>query len=183
MGDVTREFRDSVYRDDGNGDRPIGIDLVLHIPMAPRGKGRPRATVRPGSKHAHIYTPKKTRSYEEDFAAYAARQMPSEKLSGLLRIDVVAFIHRPKRLQRKRDPDGPLYCPKTPDSDNILKSAIDGLARFFEGTDAMVARCGCLKVYAERGGSPRMLVRIRSLEAGDGERQAIQQIMYGSGNA
>lgn len=175
MGDITKEFREHVT--DGTEHIEHGIDLVITIPMKPRGKQRPRATAR--GKHARVYTPKQTRTFEAEFADHARRQMPAEKLDGLLRIDIVAFIHRPKRLERKKDPDGPIFCGVAPDADNILKSAIDALQGFMVGTDAMVAHAQCTKLYTERGGKPRMLVRIRSLIAGTNERQSIQRAMFG----
>ena len=179
MGDVTKEKRESI-RSCVNESLPnqehSQTDILLQIPMKPRGKQRARGTVKNG-RTMH-YTPKTTRDFERDFAEHARRQMPGKKLCGLLRIEVVAFIQRPKRLMRKRDPEGPLYCPVTPDADNILKSCIDSLAWAMEKGDQQVARASCVKLYSEMGGQARMLIRIRSLEQDTTERQTIQRVMF-----
>tara|TARA_Y100001963_G_scaffold20259_1_gene25787 strand:- start:542 stop:1081 length:540 start_codon:yes stop_codon:yes gene_type:complete len=177
MGDITKEKRWCIEYE--ASDDPVNreadtIDIVITIPMKPRGKQRPRS-----GRGGRMYTPKGTRDFENEIQEHAARQMPSDKLKGLLRIDVVAFIQRPKRLMRRTDPDGPIYCGVTPDEDNILKGVQDALQLFMEGSDAVVAHGQCSKFYTSRQGKPRMIVRIRSLIAGSNERKLIQQTILG----
>lgn len=178
MGDVTNEFKENVYSEPPP-QKPV-IDITINVPMPPKGKQRPRARVLAGGKRATVYTDKKQRTWESDFRDHARRQMPAELLSGALRVDVVAYIKRPQRLYRRADPEGPLFCVVTPDADNILKSTTDALAVFFTGSDAAVAQTSCVKVYTEKHTAPRVLVRIRSLEPGTVERQAIQRVLLGA---
>ena len=175
MGDVTREFRENVSAEPGRqpGAQAQGIDIVLNVPMAPRGKGRARA-----SKGGFMYTPKKTRDFEKDLREYIRPRMPDKPIAGLLRVDVLAFIQRPKRLTRRKDPDGPLLCGRTPDCDNILKACLDSIAVYFEQSDACVAHGQCVKFYTERTGKPRIMIRIRSIEPGTDERETIHRIIF-----
>jgi len=49
--------------------------LIFSMSGAPRGKGRPRATVRKGSRHATTYTDPLTRKYEASVAKIARKAM------------------------------------------------------------------------------------------------------------
>lgn len=92
-------------------------------------------------------------------ARAAVSQAP---ISAPVRVDILAVIRRPKRLMRRSDPDGMLWCPKRPDADNIRKSILDGLSGVLVD-DSQVVDGRTMKVYAERGGSPRVEVVIMEL--------------------
>ena len=134
------------------------IDILFEVPLPPRGKDRPRVT-----RTGHAYTPAATRKWEATLGMMAQEQMPKEVLDQPLRVDVLAVLPRPKRLLRKSDPDGLIWAPTKPDMDNIIKATLDALKAFWRD-DAVVVDVSGVKVYAERAGRPRMVVRIRSAE-------------------
>jgi Holliday junction resolvase RusA-like endonuclease len=135
------------------------FDVLIEVPLPPKGKGRPRAT-----RTGRVYTPAETRRWETTLAMMAAERLPEVVLEGPLRVDVLAVLPRPKRLLRKSDPDGLLWAPAKPDTDNVVKALLDALKAFWRD-DAQVVELVAHKVYAERDGRPRMVIRIRS--AGD----------------
>ena len=137
------------------------IDVCFEVPLPPRGKDRPRVT-----RSGHAYTPKETKRWESALAMMAQAHLPRTILDEPLRLDVLAVLPRPRRLLRKRDPDGLIWAPVKPDRDNIEKAVQDALKAFWRD-DALVVCGEPLKVYAEREGRPRVVVRIRS--AGDVE--------------
>jgi len=135
------------------------VDCLFEVPMPPRGKGRPRYTVVNGS--ARVFTPKETRSWESQVAIAGLPSRPKEVIEGPVRVDILAVLPRPKRLLRKMDPDGLIWCCSKPDSDNIRKSVLDALKTWWRD-DSQVVDGRTIKVYAERTGHPRCMVRIRT---------------------
>jgi Holliday junction resolvase RusA-like endonuclease len=129
----------------------------------PIGKGRPRAFVvggsRPGSPaRVRAYTPEKTRSWERDAAWIMAEEWTSDApYDGPVRVTVVAVAARPKRLMRKRDPDGTVWRCSKPDGDNVLKAVADAmvLARVIDD-DVQIVDARVLSVYAAKGDGPRV---------------------------
>lgn len=144
---------------DSAGSGPI--DVTLDIPVEPQPKARPRARVLPGGQ-ATIYTPQTTKHWEAHVAGLAAAQMPRTIIEGPVRVDVLAVMARPKRLLRRADPDGLVWAPTRPDGDNIRKAVLDALAPFWRD-DAQVVCGDTLKVYAEKTGRPRTVIRIQSM--------------------
>lgn len=98
--------------------------MMLRIGMAPIGKGRPRASGKGG--FVRMYTPKKTRAWEEEFAEKAAALTDRRGMTGPLAVSVVAVFPRVKRL-----PKCGARVPHTvkPDVDNIAKAVLDGLEK------------------------------------------------------
>ena len=91
----------------------------------PVGKGRPRATIRNGK--INVYTPGKTRSYEETVALlYLAAG--GAKLIGPVRIRIDATFEMPMSwsMKKRKATDG-TWCEKKPDHDNISKIISDSL--------------------------------------------------------
>lgn len=131
---------------------------VFRVPMRPHGKGRPQFDGRTG----RAITPKATREWERDFAAYALRFAPLMPIEGPVRVDVVAVLPRPQRLHRATDPDGPTWAPVVPDADNVRKAVLDAMARWWTD-DRLVVAGETLKVYAPKGGKPCVLVRVVEL--------------------
>lgn len=162
----------------------VAGEIALTVPLAPKGKGRPRMARR--GKHAIVYTPTATREWEESIASYVRQWVVARRAEGMqlslpfdvaLEVDLVAVLSRPKRLRRKKDPDGLIWAPVKPDHDNIEKAVFDGLqigAKNWEGTipsallkariiadDSLVVAQPTYKLYAEKSGSPRLILRIR----------------------
>lgn len=136
------------------------LDILFEAPVVPMGKGRPRTAVVAG--HARIFTPEKTERWESAFAAIAAQHAPEQTLDEPVRVDVLAVMPRPKRLMRRADPDGLVWCEAKPDADNVRKAVLDAMAAWWRD-DAVVAAGQTVKVYAEKTGAPRVVVRVRSL--------------------
>ena len=127
--------------------------------MPPSGKGRPRHTVINGA--VRVYAPKETRKWEQQVGVSGLRSRPDEVIEGPGRVDILAVMPRPKRLLRKKDPDGLIWCTSKPDSDNIRKSVLDALKTWWRD-DSQVVDGRTMKVYAERTGHPRVMVRVRT---------------------
>lgn len=153
------------------------IDSIFEIPLPPRGKARPRASVGKNGK-AFVFTPAETRRWE-DAVAYAARlALGSVVVEGPLHVDVAIVAPRPQSMLRVgRDkkpkfPIGLIPCPQKPDLDNVLKSVLDGMRSCWRD-DKQVVKANVLKFYAEASGRPRVMVRVR-----DAWIQAMQEEYY-----
>lgn len=124
----------------------------------PQGKGRPKATIVNGRPRMH--TPAATRSWERD-AAIILREAFGDSVSidGPVSVTVLAIAARPKRLLRKKDPDGLLWRMSKPDGDNVLKACLDALVigRIIRD-DVQVVVSQVWSLYAERDGHPRVEV-------------------------
>ena len=126
------------------------------IPGPPRGKGRPRFG------QGRTFTDAKTVAYERSVSAAAFAAMRGVTFDGPVAVDLLIVVARPKRLLRRRDPDGLLWAPVRPDADNVRKAILDGLARHWKD-DSQVCAGSTLKLYAERWGAPRVEVTVREL--------------------
>ncbi len=104
------------------------MDKIFQLDIDPVGKGRPRVTSFGG--RPRMYTPAKTRSFENAIGRVASRHL--EKIDGPLRVDILAITTRPKRLKRKKDSDKVIYRTTKPDADNVRKAVLDGLSPFFD---------------------------------------------------
>jgi len=132
------------------------VDVTFIIPGNPVAKGRPRARVFNG--RVHLYTPAKTKYYEQKVQRTAQRaSLVSTEQP--IRIDILAVTKRPQRLCRKKDPDGLIYRPAKPDGDNIRKAILDGLSMFFDDKQVVSGETVCL--YAAKNSDGYAVVRIR----------------------
>ena len=125
----------------------FNIDVV-GLPVA---KGRPRVT-----RAGHVYTPQKTREYEERIRLQTRVLMAGRKPSTeACVVHVAVFFEPPKSLsKRKMDElmrhNGAIHI-KKPDLDNVVKSALDGICG--EGLaildDKQIVEICAFKTYAE----------------------------------
>lgn len=127
----------------------------------PRSKGRPRFA------NGRTFTDRKTVAYESLVAMSAREALGDLLLEGPVSVDLLIVLPRPKRLMRKRDPDGFMWAPVRPDADNVRKAVLDGMSAHWRD-DKQVCAGGTRKVYAERTGQPRVEVTIRELGEYDG---------------
>jgi Holliday junction resolvase RusA-like endonuclease len=111
------------------------------IPGAPKAKGRPKFCVR--GKFAQVYTPAKTREYEEAVRLFSAPHAPLEPLRGPITMDLTFHMPRPKSLSKKIK-----VHIKKPDIDNLIKSVLDPLNKLFYHDDSQIIRITASKVYA-----------------------------------
>lgn len=134
----------------------------------PRGKERPRASFYGG--HAHIYTPKKTLSYEGRFASAWWEAYPDTAPSAkAIKISVTAVLalrqadYNSKGLPNKHGCaklDGTELPTKKPDCDNILKAVLDGLNKVAFVDDSQVVEIAMKKTY---GLTPKVEVTVEEL--------------------
>lgn len=73
--------------------------------------------------------PKKTADWMSYAVGCILDQWRGDRLEGCVRLHLTAVMPRPKRLQRKRDPEGRVWCDAHPDCDNISKAACDALTK------------------------------------------------------
>ena len=120
----------------------------FRIPGEPQGKGRPRFVRATG----RAYTPADTLHYEDrvaKIAAYVFEGKPIPLGSDVpVKLEIEAVFTRPKRLFRRRDPDGRLYATRTRvDADNIAKAIGDSLQRILFADDRQVVELTVTKQY------------------------------------
>ena len=117
----------------------------------PRGKGRPRFTMRSGYPTA--YTPKETAEYEKQIRdAYLAEG--GELHNGGIGIMVSAFYPVPKSATKKDRMamlDGETFPLVKPDVDNILKVVCDALNGVAYPDDSHILQAVVQKHYASEG--------------------------------
>jgi len=134
---------------------------------SPVGKGRPRVVKR--GRHVGTYTPKKTANWERDAAwtfreAYGANPVHE----GLVGICVVAVKERPKRLLRKKDPEGRMYRGTLPDGDNVLKCVADALQQAgVIRDDKQIVEWHVRSAYATKTEGPCVAVRVYKIREGE----------------
>lgn len=144
--------------------------IELTVAGTPHGRPRPRArAMRVGGKWiAQMYQPKGSRRGSPDEKAWARanawygavktacfQRMPAQPWEGPVRLTIDVFFERPERLNRKRDPEGPVRHTAKPDRDNLDKAILDALkeAGLFKD-DAQVCDGPVRKWYAAKGCGP-----------------------------
>lgn len=124
--------------------------MTIEIPGVAVPKERPKATIIPGlTPRARIYTPKKTREWEEIVArcgmitiARGRTDLGSYPIHGPLFAQVTIYVRRPKTVKRAFPDVGG-------DLDNYVKSILDGLetAGIYKN-DSQVVELWARKLYA-----------------------------------
>lgn len=145
-------------------ERGSGGDFRWCIPGEPIGQGRPRACVIGG--RARMYTPKKSDSWCGRAVEILACHWDGGPSSAPVMVTIDAVFSRPKRLLRRKDPDGRIVHAGKPDADNVAKAALDALSK--SGVirdDAQVCELLVRKWYAARDEGPQVVVSMREGEA------------------
>ena len=112
-----------------------------------------------------VFTDKATRHFEAMVAFHAAQHVTKPLLDVPIRLDILIVLPRPKRLMRKKDPDGLVWAPKRPDRDNVEKAITDGLKNCFRD-DAQICAGESVKCYAEKNGVPRIVISMQEIKSG-----------------
>lgn len=140
--------------------------LTFSMAGAPRGKGRPRTTVRGG--FARVYTDPKTRTYESSVKGLARKAMGErEPFVGALSVSIRFRLELPKSMT-KRDRAAALageraYLGRT-DLDNLAKAILDGCNGVCWVDDAQIVRLFLTKVGTDK---PGVDVKVEPLEPQD----------------
>lgn len=115
--------------------------IHINIPGLPVPKARARMNFR-----GQVYTPKKTRAFEDTVRLEAALAMQGKApLSGPLAVRILVFLQRPKTSKRP-------YPDVRPDLDNFVKAALDGCNGVVFGDDAQICSLEAVKFYDEQPG-------------------------------
>jgi len=137
--------------------------LVFSLNGAPRGKGRPRTSVRGG--FARIYTDAATRKYEASVRAAAEKVMGDrDPFEGPLSVSLRFRMPIPKsatKRVRTAMAAGEIAHTGRPDIDNCQKAILDALNGVVFADDGQVCRAFTSKLYAE---IPGVDVRVEAHE-------------------
>ena len=113
------------------------------------GKQRPRVN----TYTYNVYTPNKTKDYEEYIQQNFKIKYPIHKmLEKRISIEITAFLEIPKNTSKKKSMEmveGIISPTKKPDIDNIAKSVLDALNKFVFKDDNQVTRIMVEKKYSE----------------------------------
>lgn len=137
------------------------VKVELEVSGQPIGKGRPRFT-----KTGQVYTPPKTREYEQRIHAAAWSAMQEQKLEPtekFVHMEVKAFMDIPKswpKVKRLEAEYGVLKPTAKPDLDNIIKSVGDGLENVVYYSDTQVTSIDAKKVYCNLEKGPMIYVSL-----------------------
>lgn len=130
------------------------VELVFSLSGEPRGKGRPRATVRAG--FARMYTDAATRKYEASIGIAAARVMAGRApLEGPLSVSLRVRLAPPKSMtkrQRAAVLSGEAAYFGRIDCDNAAKAVLDGCNGIVWRDDVQITRLFITKIAAETAG-------------------------------
>ncbi len=116
-------------------NKPISITVFGNaVP-----KGRPRVALR--GKHPVVYTPTKTREWEQLIKLAAAGKV-KKLITGPIDLYVAFFLPRPKTLPKKV-----VHHTKRPDLDNLVKAVMDALNGVVWRDDSQVVEKYACKYY------------------------------------
>ena len=137
--------------------------ITIELPGPPQGKGRPRFSSAQG--FVRVYTPAKTRHYEEALRIEALAAMGRRKpFTGPLMLSVEALFEVPgswSRRQFDRAIAGAIMPTGRPDADNILKIVGDALNGVCWRDDTMIVTAVIKKRYST---ASALVVRIAQEE-------------------
>lgn len=128
----------------------------------PRGKGRPRTSVRGG--FARVFTDAKTRAYENSIAEIARKAMAGRTpfdgpLSVSLRFRLAVPASYSKKMRAAMLAGETAYLGRA-DVDNMAKAVLDGMNGIAFADDVQIVRLFCTKTAAEK---PGVDVRVEAL--------------------
>ena len=130
-------------------------DFFFTVPREGKPKKKPQFNRKTGA----VYTPKDTLNFEGIVREYWYRKYGSipkhiQPRKGPVRMTILFIYHRPKRLYRKKDPDGRLPFDITPDFDNAGKAISDALNGVAYGDDKQIYDCHVIQMYGAKENDP-----------------------------
>lgn len=96
-------------------------------------------------------------------ALFSKSHLPPRPCSGPIRMAVVYVLERPQALSGKKHNQGRILHTKRPDCDNLQKGVQDALKGFWLD-DAQICDLHVTKVYAAKGESPKIEIKIESID-------------------
>ena len=128
--------------------------LVFSLSGSPRGKGRPRTSVRGG--FAKIYTDADTRAYERSVGVIARQAMgPRAPFEGPLSASLRFRLPLPKSMTKRRRASilaGEEAYLGSLDIDNMAKAILDGMNAIAFLDDVQIVRLFVTKIGSDRPG-------------------------------
>lgn len=130
---------------------------AFRVNGTPKPQPRPRAFARKiGGKHvARVFEAGTAEAWKSDVVRDARPHRPEAPLEGPVSVAIDFLMPRPKRLMRKKDPDGRIPAPAKPDRDNLEKAVLDALTT--DGwwrDDAQVVAGEVRKLYHAKDEAP-----------------------------
>ena len=140
------------------------IRFFFFVEGSPRPQPRPRATsfrARDGQHRARVYNAPSADEWKARVIAQARPYRPARPIRGPLTVHLTFCMPRPGRLQRRKDPDGPIPHAVKPDKDNLEKAIFDCLTDdgWWED-DAQIYAGQTEKWYAAKGEKPGVWIEI-----------------------
>lgn len=129
-------------------------EIMFSVPGIPVAKARPRATTINGA--ARLYTPRKTRDYEQQVAQVARGAMcKAPPIDRAVSVSLDIRLPVPASWSKTRRADalaGRTFVTSKPDLTNLVKSVEDGMNGIVYVDDAQIVRLMTQKRYAETPG-------------------------------
>lgn len=121
-------------------------EITFKIPLKPQTKERARH-----GRGGQVYTPKKTRAYEEAVKMFAMAEMRGKsKLTGPIEIEILFIYRWPKSWSEKKRKENGCFKTSAPDVDNLLKSICDPLNGVLWSDDRLVCKAIGFKQWGFR---------------------------------
>lgn len=120
--------------------KDVGNVYYLNFDVKPTPKGRPRI-----SKWGRVFTPSKTREFEETMRLMASQKWERDPLEGAIGVAFCFCLKRPKTSKRE-------HPTVKPDLDNFVKASLDAFQEILYRDDCHIVECLSQKIYAETEG-------------------------------
>ena len=141
------------------------MNIIFVVEGQPKAQPRAKACLRGG--HVHMYTPTSAKEWKSLIidGAQRADGFPREPYTGPVAVSLTFFMKRPQTLCRKKDPEYPIYCPKKPDLDNLVKAVYDALTNAgLWKDDSQVVLSDACKMYAAKGDGPEAIITVTAAD-------------------
>lgn len=125
------------------------MKIEFTVPGTPTAKGRPRFS-RHGS-FVRTYTPEKTYRYEQ-LVQLSFMQAGLPKLSGAVKVGIIAFFPIPKSASKKKHEqmvNGEIRHTTKPDGENVSKAILDALNKIAYEDDSNIVELHIEKWYSD----------------------------------
>lgn len=136
--------------------------VFFSVEGKPLAKQRPKATRQGG--FVRIYTPHKTKNYEEKIKQTYLNTIGNIKLEGALESEVTGVFPIPKatpKAIKDKMINGEINHTKKPDCDNMGKIVFDALNNVAYDDDSSICKTYINKIYGEE---PRVDIKISELD-------------------
>jgi Holliday junction resolvase RusA-like endonuclease len=137
---------------------------MIHIVIPGECQAQERVRFVNRGKYVHTYDPPKSAKYKQYVAQVALMEKLNEPLEGALIVEIYVYRSIPKSFSNKKRElaiEGKIRPTSKPDTDNYVKSILDGLNGIIWKDDAQIVRLVAEKYYSD---NPRAEVIIKLIE-------------------